>query len=72
MNLIQLLKDNPDKDVLSLLIKAIPDNTKLRQRRWDALLADESTRTLVEAHNKEFQRIQTAKYNSIINGEQMV
>jgi hypothetical protein len=72
MNLIQLLKDNPDKDVLSLLLKAIPDNHILRQRRWDALLADESTRALVETHNKEFQRRQTIKYNNIVKGEQMV
>jgi len=73
MNLIQLLKDNPDKTVWELVNLGMQgDDRKLHSRRMSSLQGDKDIQALLTAHDEEVRRRQLARYNNIVNEEQMV
>jgi hypothetical protein len=73
MNLITLMRDNPDKTVWELVNLGMQgDDRKLHSRRMGALQADKDIQALMTAHDEEVRRRQLARYNNIVNAEQMV
>jgi hypothetical protein len=71
MNLIQLMKDNPDKTVWALVNLGMQgDSDELYSRRMSALLTDKDIQVLITAHDEEVRCRQLARYNDIVNGEQ--
>ncbi len=73
MNLIQLMKDNPDKTVCELVNLGMQgDSDELYSRRMSALRNDKDIQVLLTAHDEEVRRKQLTRYNAIVNEEQMV
>lgn len=73
MNLITLMKDNPDKTVWELVNLGMQgDDRKLYSRRMDSLRADKDIQALMIVHDEEVRRRQLDRYNNIVNEEQMV
>jgi len=73
MNLIALMKDNPDKTVWELVNLGMQgDSDGLYSRRMSALRSDKDIQALLTAHDEDVRCRQLARYNNIVKGEQMV
>jgi len=73
MNLITLMRDNPDKTVWELVNLGMQgDSDGLYSRRMSALRSDKDIQALLTAHDEDVRCRQLARYNNIVNEEQMV